>query len=124
MCADVSVVYYTLVLNGERQPQRCRASILARGRERDTTPSPWWVLCVEVVSPSDYFLRTERYQDCLPKSNYVVFVYISSIPTERLRKEGNSEKSAAMCGRLLCRMSAAEVGRGHKGPIAFDSRLF
>ena len=46
------------------------------GTHCNTTPSPWWwLLCVEAVSPSDRFLHTERYQGCLPKSNYVMFVH-------------------------------------------------
>jgi hypothetical protein len=43
----------------------------------------------EVVSPSDYFLHTERYQGCLPKSNYVMLVHHVIYLH---RAEGSSEK--------------------------------
>ena len=63
----------------------CQLSV----RIAHTTPSPLWLLCMEVFSPSDYFPHTERYQGCLPKSNHVMFVCLSSISTKRKKAVKN-----------------------------------
>ena len=53
----------------------------------------------EAVSPPDCFPHTERYQGCLPKSNYVMFVHHIIYLH---RAEGSSEKSYFFVLEEMC----------------------